>query len=104
MNTDVDELFRQAFKPFNEMTPPHNSWDRIVVRLRANPHRHVGGWLKGLTCTLSLRRLISWGQGVNTYYAISSSRPFCSGPEGRCYPSPFLGMMVKQVLDLRLAS
>jgi hypothetical protein len=104
IDTQVDNLFRQALKPFAEAAPRRDGWERIVADLHMTPHRRILRWLKGLRRTPELRRLLFWVDSINTFYATSPSQPFCIEPGGRCHPSPFVGLMAKQVLDLRLAS
>jgi hypothetical protein len=111
----IDALFRQALDSFADAAPSEDVWDNIVGDIQAAPQRRwIPRWLArsswprrldvGRWGSLRWGRLVSWIHGFQMGYPPLPSRPYCVGPNGRTIQAPFAGIMVKQVLDLRLAS
>lgn len=90
---ELDELFRQALHPLGDAHPPKGLWRRVLRQVRVT--RPFWGHL-----------LFSWMRGLSAqlYLPPSTNQPRCVGPGRKCTPSPFLGVMVTQMVDLRMAS
>jgi hypothetical protein len=123
----LDDMFRDALQPGARVMPPADMWPRIVSALPS--HESQGklhsaadaaprtSWRKWIESVLPRRfmwpvpvcraprwhKVVSWVHGYETVYPPSTTL-LCLAPNGRCMPSSFAGVMVKQVLDLRLAS
>lgn len=88
----IDDLLRQALQPFAEATPPAGVWRRVRRQVSTVPF----AWWSRLWPRLSV---------FNVSYAPSfPSQSYCIEAEGRFLPSPFSGMIMKQVFNLRLTS
>lgn len=87
----VDSLLRQAMQSYAHARPPASVWRRLRRRVQgAAPRRWPG--------------LFSWLWRPFTSYSHLPYQPYAADVSGRSPSSPFMGMMVKQMLDLRLAS
>ncbi|HNT73705.1 MAG TPA: hypothetical protein PKH77_01660 [Anaerolineae bacterium] len=86
----LDNLLRQAMQPYARVQPSRAVWRRIYRRV-CEPQMRWYGWFSWLWRPFTV-------DGRLTYlpYDFGSTRGYA--------PSPFLGVMVKQMLDLRLAS
>lgn len=90
-DTYLDSLLRQAMQPYAHVRPPEAVWRRVSRRIwEGVPGRWHG--------------LFSWLWSPFIAQRHLSHQPSYFEVGGRCTPSPFLGVMVKQMLDLRLAS
>jgi hypothetical protein len=87
----LDDLFRHALQSSAQVKPPRGVWISIVRRIQqpVSPSR----W----------RKFFSWIHSANPSYFLST-QPYCGGDYQKCTPSPFVSVMAKQMLDLRLAS
>ena len=88
----LDDLLRQALQPFAEAESPAWVWSRVLREVSAAPFSR---WA----------RFLSRMSGFSVIYSPPlSNQPYCVHPHGRCLPSPFSGMMMKQFLELRAVS
>jgi hypothetical protein len=88
----IDDLLRQALQPFAEAKAPNWVWSRV---LREVSTASFSRW----------SRLLSRLSVFDVIYAPPlSSQSYCVESEGRFLPSPFSGMIMKQVFNLRVAS
>ncbi len=88
----IDDLLRQALQPFAETKPPNWVWPRVLREVSAAPFSR---W----------SRLLSRLSVFDVIYAPPlSSETSCVEPGGRFLPSPFPGMIMKQIFNLRVAS
>ena len=87
----LGDLFRQALQPVASAHPPVSVWRRIVHDVKLMPDSI---W------TRLLVRVRGFG---GPYFPVMSNLPVCVGPDGRCQPSPFNGVMARQGLEIRLA-
>lgn len=87
----LGHLFRQALRPVASARPSASVWRRIVYDVHATPFSQ---W------TRFLMRIRGFG---GPYLPSFLSLPVCIGPNGRCQPSPFNGVMLRQGLEICLA-
>ncbi|MGC9469885.1 MAG: hypothetical protein ACP5HS_14915 [Anaerolineae bacterium] len=59
----LDDLFREAFQPIVEATPPEDAWRRIVRSLE----REVGS-----SFFVYVNKVLDWIQGLQTAYRYAS--------------------------------
>ncbi|HQE93885.1 MAG TPA: hypothetical protein PLH19_14325 [Anaerolineae bacterium] len=88
----IDDLLRQALQPFAEAPPPVRVWRRVRRKVSTAPF----AWWSRLWSRLSVFDVI--------YAPPLPSQSYCIESEGRFLPSPFSGMIMKQVFNLRLTS
>lgn len=111
----IDALFRHALATFAEAVPPEHVLEDVIGEVQGDVslwHRLQRWWISTKTGhryarqwgARRLGKLVSWMHGSQTGYPPLPSRLYYVEPNGRCIPAPFAGVMVKQVLDLRLAS
>jgi hypothetical protein len=124
----LDDIFRDALQPMAQAEPPGDCWPRIVGALPSYPaHLPIAGdtgeaprglWRRWIDRVLPRKpvwqttgwrvprwhKVVSWVHAYETAYPPSTSSLVCLAPDGRCRPSSFASVMVKQVLDLRLSS
>lgn len=95
---ELDELFRQALRPLGDAHPPRGAWRRLLRQICVM-RPFWGHVLWGHV-------LFSWMRGLSAQFYLppSTNQPCCVGHGGKCTPSPFLGVMVSQMVDLRMAS
>ena len=114
-NGILDELFRQALEPAAEAQPSVDVWERVVREIRDAPAvrhtsprqvsvAHIAPQPLPMWRAPHWRRFISWVHGYNTLYPPSTNNLVRIEPDGGYRPSPFAGVMVKRILDLRLVS
>jgi hypothetical protein len=91
-DSTIDGLLRQALQPLAEAEPPATVWRRIVNAVPTTP------WSRW-------SRLSMWARGFANvfYWPALSSQPYCDESGRKCHPAPSVGLMGKQVFDLRLA-
>lgn len=87
----LGDLFQQALRPVVGAKPPASVWYRILGDVRSVP---LSRWAR------FLMRVRGFG---GPYLPLFSNQPYCIEPHGRYQPSPFNGVMGRQVLELRLA-
>lgn len=92
-NKDIylDNLLRQAMQPYARVQPSRAVWRRIRRQTHADAQGRWHEWFSWLWHPFTVE-----GRLTHLPYDFESTRG--------CAPSPFLGVMVKQMLDLRLAS
>ncbi|MGC9348401.1 MAG: hypothetical protein ACP5JG_09715 [Anaerolineae bacterium] len=73
----LDDLFREAFQPIAEATPPEDSWRRIVRSL----DHEVGAPLFGRA-----NKVLDWIQGFQNAYRGTSDVFVCAQPYRCCSP------------------
>jgi len=110
-DTALDDLFRQALAPIADQEAPANAWDRLVCAVQMPPVERTawGTLLERLVPTrrgysAAWHRLTSWVHSFTTYYPPSSTYPTYWGRDGKRHPSPFAGVIVPQIFDLRYVS
>ena len=87
----LGDLFQQALRPVATARPPVGVWRRILNAVRPVPLSH---WAR------FLMRVRGFG---GPYPPSFSHQPHRVTPYGRCQPSPFNGVMGRQVFELGLA-
>ena len=110
-DTALDDLFRQALAPVADQEAPANAWKRLVRAVQMPPVERTA-WETLLArlvpsqrgYSAAWHRLTSWVQCFVTTYPPSSYHLTYWGSDGRRHPSPFAGVVVPQMLDLRHAS
>lgn len=110
----LDNLFRRALKPTAEALPPADAWRGILDVVQADQLSQTQAPSVEPLPKLSLvahilrlfrwRRTASWVNSFSRVYPPSSSDLRCAGPGGGCSPSPFTGVFVTELFELRLAS
>ncbi len=90
-NRDIqpDLWFCQALEGYSHAEPSRDVWPRIVSRLNT---RTPGLWQ---------RFLLRFSRPAALHLPLSHQA--MRGTDGKFRPSPLFGVMVKQVLDLRMA-
>ncbi len=86
----LDDLFRQALRPYAEVKASNNIWMRIKWRIETET---PGRW----------QRMLAWFSRPFTFNLPVSHSPFYLEPN-QYRPSPFLVAMARHMLDVRFAS
>jgi hypothetical protein len=91
-DSSIDALLQQALQPLKEVEPPSSVWRRIVDTVPTSP------WSRWSRFTM-------WVSGFANvfYWPDLSSLPYCDKSGRKCHPAPFVGLMGRQVFDLRLS-
>lgn len=88
----IDDLLREALRPFAEAKPPSWVWPRVLRQVGATSFP----WWSRLLSRLSVFDVI--------YAPPLSNQSCCVEPDGKFLPPPFPGMMIKQIFNLRVTS
>ncbi|MBN2007639.1 MAG: hypothetical protein JXA21_30120 [Anaerolineae bacterium] len=88
-DSQLDFWFSQAFEVYAQAKPSKNVWPRVISRLKSP----LPGRWRRLLLQFSRPMML---QCPLTHQAVR-------GKDGKFSPSPFLPVMIKQVLDLRMA-
>lgn len=110
----LDDLFRRALESTAEASPPVDAWHSVAKAVRqAHPslaiiepsgNRQTRSISKLAGRLLRWRRATSWVHSFKRLYPPSASDLKRGGPGGRYRPSPFAGVFVTDLFELRLAS
>ncbi len=89
----IDQLLRQALQPYAQVKAPPDMWPQVEQGVQNPPPPR---W----------RRFFSWLYGLHTlgFSTMPNHLPYRLEPHKKCAPPPFIGVIAKQTLDLRLAS
>lgn len=86
----LDDVFRQVMQPYANAKSPNTVWECVQWRVETVPPSQ---W----------QRVLARFTRFSTFHWSISHQPICI-ELNRYRPSPFLSVMVKQMLDVKLAS